>query len=125
MAKKQMNIIILVGILVLITTTSGCTDERADMLDPTYDPWEEGDIDTSGGVEEYETQDQSSYNSDICPECKGAGIVKCYNYKRDVESCDGTGKVVEYDEGRGGLTCRICGGTGQITCPKCDGTGKI
>jgi RecJ-like exonuclease len=115
MVKKQMNIIILVGIVVLITASSGC-------YYGSLDPWEEGDIDASGGVK-YETYPESSSNSDICPECNGAGVVECYNYRQDIESCEGTGRVT------GGPTegtkCRICDGTGQITCPKCGGTGKI
>lgn len=110
----------------LLTAASGCVGEKHDFNGNIKGEkgyiWKDYE-DTTDSSLNTETEDQSTSNSKICPECDGTGVVECYNYKRDVESCAGTGRVTGGDTE--GTKCRICDGTGQITCPKCDGTGKI
>ena len=122
--KNQINIIIVVGILVLLTAASGCISGGGD-TGQSSDSSDVGDA-TDSSVNTPTQGDGSSQSidgSDVCTECGGTGVVSCYNTVTGGESCAGTGIVT------GGSTegsiCRICEGTGQITCPTCGGSGTL
>ncbi len=70
-------------------------------------------------------KDNSIINSNKCPECKGTKTVKCYNYARNIESCEGTVELLNMTLAEEDAFVAYIEWKVEITCPKCDGTGKI
>jgi DnaJ-class molecular chaperone len=124
MVKNQINIIILVGIVIVLTATSGCISGDEDSNQASDTSYNSENTDSSLNTEtQDQSSSQSSSSSNICPECNGAGTVECYNTVTGGTTCGGTGIV--QGGGTEGSTCRVCGGSGTINCPTCGGSGTV